>query len=252
MVGGWGNERFSGAYFVGGNNNYMRLMHGFLVATNEKTELVPGIATDWRISSDGLTTTVTIRKGVKFHDGTELTAEDVLWSWRHMWSTEALAYATGIGAQAQGRIWDKAELTGPDKVSLTHKIKNPAFITAELAEAGPSMYNIQPKRATLHDAAVEAAFDKNPIGTGAMKHVRRVPASVMELERFDDYYYQPKNGLPEDRRVRFKSLDLRLVPEEATRVAAIRAGEADMAPVTLGSKKQVEAGGAGWCLAGRG
>jgi peptide/nickel transport system substrate-binding protein len=154
-----------------------------------------------------------------------------------------LAYTTGIGSQANARIWDKAELTGPDKVSITHKVKNPALITADLAEAGPSHYAILPKRATLHDVALEAAFDKNPIGTGPLKLTRRVPASVMEFERFDDFYHQPKNGLPEDRRVKFKSLDLRQVPEEATRVAAVRAGEADVAPVSLGSKKQVEAGG---------
>ena len=71
MIAGWGNERFDSAFYVGENNNYMRLVHAHPITTNEKTELVPGIATDWRISSDGLTTTVTIRKGVKFHDGTD-------------------------------------------------------------------------------------------------------------------------------------------------------------------------------------
>jgi peptide/nickel transport system substrate-binding protein len=64
----------------------------------------------------------------------------------------------------------------------------------------------------------------------------------MGFERFDDDYYQPKYGLPEDRRVNFTSLDLHLVPEEATRVAAMRAGETDIAPVSLASKEQVEKG----------
>jgi peptide/nickel transport system substrate-binding protein len=65
----------------------------------------------------------------------------------------------------------------------------------------------------------------------------------MKFERFDDFYYQPKNGFPEDKRVNFQSLDLFLVPEEATRVAALRAGEADIVPASLATKKQVEAGG---------
>jgi peptide/nickel transport system substrate-binding protein len=65
----------------------------------------------------------------------------------------------------------------------------------------------------------------------------------MEFERFEDFYYQPKNGLPEDQQVKVKSCTLRLVPEEATRVAAIRAGEADIAPASPATKEQLEAGG---------
>jgi peptide/nickel transport system substrate-binding protein len=76
-----------------------------------------------------------------------------------------------------------------------------------------------------------------------MKLVNHIQAEVMEFERFDDYYYQPDNGLPEDRRVKFWALDLRLVPEEATRVAAIRSGEADIAPASLATRDQIEAGG---------
>jgi peptide/nickel transport system substrate-binding protein len=88
----------------------------------------------------------------------------------------------------------------------------------------------------VHDEEKLAAYDRNPIGAGIMKLVRHVPSEVMQFERFDDYF------LPEGR-VAFKSLDLRLVPEEATRVAALRAGETDIAPVSLATKKQVEAGG---------
>jgi ABC-type transport system substrate-binding protein len=76
-----------------------------------------------------------------------------------------------------------------------------------------------------------------------MRLVGHVPASVMKFERFDDYYYRPDNGFPEDKRVTFQSLDMYLVPEEATRVAALRAGEADIVPTSLASKEQVEAGG---------
>jgi len=76
-----------------------------------------------------------------------------------------------------------------------------------------------------------------------MRLVKQIPAELMAFERFDDYYHQPKTGLPQDRRVKFKSLDLRLVPEEATRVAAIRAGEADIAPASLATRKQIESGG---------
>jgi peptide/nickel transport system substrate-binding protein len=76
-----------------------------------------------------------------------------------------------------------------------------------------------------------------------MKLIDQVPAEVMNFERFDDFYYQPANGLPEDRRVKFQFLDLRLVPEESTRVSALRAGQADIVPASLNTRSQVEAGG---------
>jgi peptide/nickel transport system substrate-binding protein len=119
-----------------------------------------------------------------------------------------------------------------------------SFPVGMLAEAGPNAIgHILPKRDTLHNEAEEAAYDRNPIGAGPLKLTGHVPAEVMEFERFEDFYYQPKNGLPEDRRVKIQSWALRLVPEEATRVAAIRAGEADIAPASLATREQVEAGG---------
>jgi ABC-type transport system substrate-binding protein len=80
MVGGWGSANFDYTYDVGGSNNYLRFFSAFLVETNEKTELIPGIASEWGVSPDGKTWTVTVRDGVKFHDGTPVTAEDVLWT----------------------------------------------------------------------------------------------------------------------------------------------------------------------------
>ena len=65
----------------------------------------------------------------------------------------------------------------------------------------------------------------------------------MVFERFDDYYHQPDMGFSNDKRLQFKMLDFRLAKEEATRIAAIRAGEADMGRVSLGGRDQIEAGG---------
>jgi ABC-type transport system substrate-binding protein len=64
MVGDLANERFDNV-FVGGTpglKNYSQLVHGFLIDSNEKRELVPGIASQWGLSPDGLTWTFTIRK----------------------------------------------------------------------------------------------------------------------------------------------------------------------------------------------
>jgi peptide/nickel transport system substrate-binding protein len=239
MVAEWGNERFDNAFAVGRTRNYAAMVHAHIISGNEKKEMVPGIASNWSFSTDGLTLTLTIREGVKFHDGSDLTVQDVLWSLQHYFDPQALEYAR---QKTIPRAMDKIELSGPNEVALTTK-----FPVAELAinvsQAGNAWYPAMPERTKLHDPEAEAAYDRNPIGAGPMRLAKHVQAAVMSFERFDDFYYQPENGFPEDKRVNFQLLDLFLVPEEATRVAALRAGEADMAVITEESRPQVEAGG---------
>jgi peptide/nickel transport system substrate-binding protein len=246
MMGGWGNERFTANYGVGAGSSYGRIHAGAIIVTNEKAELLPGIASRWEISPDGKTFTFTIRDGGKFHDGQAITAEDVWWTWMHFWGKDASGSAqeraTSSTAQGVARLTERIELTAHNQVSHTFQNVDAGW-PARISEAGPNWWGVVPRRPKVHDSVQEAAYDENPIGSGVGKLVKHVPADLMAFERFDDYYYQPKNGLPEDRRLKFKFLDLRLVPEEATRVAAIRAGEADIAPVTMATRKQVEAGG---------
>lgn len=243
MVSALGNERFDRTFSTGADKNHGRLLSALLIETNENTELIPGIATEWGISEDGLAWDFTIRDGVKYHDGTDMTPQDVHWSLDHQFGPEAFEYVVSSTHVAYSRLMERIELTGPNKVSVRFSQVDTSF-PAYISAAGPAWMSIMPQRDQLRDEVVEAAFEKNPIGTGPMKFVRHVPAEVIEWERFDDYYFQPENGLYEDRRVNFTSLDLRAVPEEATRVAALRAGEADIAPVSLQAKEQVNAGGA--------
>ncbi len=247
MIAGWGNERFTYNYAVGGGNNFARFLQGILIATNVKTELIPGIASKWEVSPDGKIWTFTIREGGKFHDGSAITTQDVWWTFMHYWgkdeSGSAVERATQSSAQALARTVGSITQPQPNQVAINFTQANAGFAGAYVSEAAGNWYGVNPKRPKVHDTAQEEAYDKKPISSGPFRMVRHVPAEVMAFERFEDYYYQTKNGLPEDRRPKFKSLDLRLVPEEATRVAAIRAGDADIAPASLATKKQVEAGG---------
>jgi peptide/nickel transport system substrate-binding protein len=244
MMGDLGPERFSEHYVVGnpGSGSYMRIVGGFLISDNDKKEMVPGIASQWGLSDDGLTWTFTIREGVKFHDGSDLTAEDVFWTLQHYWSPGTIDYSNSSTKARTARVMDRIELSGPDEVSVitTEPVTPFAF---EHTEAANSHNYIMPKRPELFSREADVAYDQNPIGAGPMMLVKHARASVMGFERFDDFYFHPGNGLPEDKRVNFKSLEMFVVPEEATRVAAIRAGEADIAPASVQAKEQVEAGG---------
>jgi peptide/nickel transport system substrate-binding protein len=167
-----------------------------------------------------------------------------LWSLRHTFGPQAKEYATSSVSISYSNIIDRIEQTGPDEVSMTFQVPAADFVGyVNPGSAGRNNGVVYPKRATLHNEEAEAAYDSNPIGAGILKLVKHIQTESYSLERFEDHYYQPKNGLPTDKRVQFSLYDLMLVPEEATRVAALRTGQADIGDVSLGARKQVEDGG---------
>ena len=247
LTGSFGTERFDSTYGNTGPDTG-RQIHGFLVGSDVKDGklvIVPGIATKWEISSDLMTTTFTIREGVKFHDGTDLTVEDVLWSLRHYAGPTAPEYSLASLSLRYGKKMEKIELgPGPDQVSLTATVPMPEFATyGSKGAGGNALTRVLPKRDQLHDEAAALAYDKNPIGSGLIKLVEHLPGEAMIFERFDDYYHQPANGFSNDKRLNFRTMDFRVAKEEATRIAAIRAGQADIGRVSLGGRDQIEAGG---------
>jgi len=243
MVGSLDNERFDRAFLSGpGGDNYGRIIGGFLISTNEKTELLPGIAEEWGLSGDGLTWTLTIREGVKFHDGSELTPEDVQWTLQQYFGPQAVEYNLNSTAVTLSRSVGSIELSGPNEIRFVTQ-KPVADFASYVSETGSGWWHMMPARDAFGDTDDTRAYDANPVGAGIMRLTGHTSAQVMNFERFDDFYYQPANGFPEDKRVKFQLLDMFLVPEEATRVAALRSGEADIIPTSLPTKDQVEAGG---------
>ena len=244
MVGDLATERFDIGYVGGspGGANYGRVVHGMLISQNANTEMLPGIAEAWELSADGLTTTFTIREGAKFHDGSEITPEDVLWTLQNSFGPGAHELRTADStAAAISRLMDTIELSG-NNVSVTTKQPLVSF-SGNVSEIGDKWYGMMPARDELYDDDAALAYDQNPIAAGPMSLVDHERASVMRFERFDDFYYQPANGFSEDKRVKFQSLDMFLVQEESTRVAALRTGEADIVPASLAVREQIEKDG---------
>ena len=239
LMTGFGNERFDPAFSSSSSHDYGRLIHAHLISSDLEggsRVLIPGILTKWELSSDGLTWDLTVREGVKWHDGQDLTTEDVLWNLQRLLGPEAEEFSQSSKSNAMAKIITNMEQTGPNQIAVTSEVPIPDF-PINYSEAESSWFGVVlPKRAAFHDVEAEAAYDLNPIGAGLMKLNGHVPVDSMTLERFADYY-------AEERSVNFAEMVLRLVPEEATRVAALRAGEADVGPVTIGAQKQIEAGG---------
>ena len=164
---------------------------------------------------------MTIREGVKFHDGTEVTPEDVRWNFQFAMGPEARDYATGGACLTASQITPKIEQTGPNQVSVSRNEPFPGWPDFVSEAFGNWIGTVHPAGlggdpATIHDEATEAAYDKNPIGAGIFKMVKHIASESMEMERFADHYYQPDNGFDKDRRPKFTTLDMRLVPEVAT------------------------------------
>lgn len=160
----------------------IKLIHASLLETNEDLELIPLVAKDLpEISEDGLTYTYTLNEGVLFHDGEELTAEDVKFTYD---------------------IFINPDYTGPragdfDTLESVEVI-DPYTVAFHLSEVDASFdtrssYGILPEH-ILGDVPVAELEDyreyniDNPIGAGPFKFVDYVAGQYLEVEANEDYF----------------------------------------------------------------
>jgi len=194
-----------------GNTRYNYLfnsnMFEGLLVRNDQAELVPGIAQSYTVSPDGLTYTFTLRKGVKFHDGSTLTAEDVKFSLER-----AINPATKNPLLAYVRSIASVDILDADRVALTLKEKDAIFLK-KLTFAGWIV-----PRAYLQQAG-EDGFARRPIGTGPFRFVSRAINERIEMQANEQHWgWVPK----------VRTLVLRTVPEDAVRLGMLQTGEADI------------------------
>jgi peptide/nickel transport system substrate-binding protein len=185
-------------------------------------DLVPALATEvptadnGLISEDGLTYTFPIREGVTFHDGTDLTAEDVKYSW-----DRAMEMALPEGAA--GLLADSiAETTVVDDVTFEVTVNQPSasFLRSVVTAMVASVVS---QDAVEENGGVTAGepnefMATNMVGTGPYQFVAWNRNENMQFEVFEDYWGEPAK------------LDLRveITPDPDVRVLGLRAGEFDM------------------------
>ena len=174
------------------------------------TEVEPGLAERWEVSPDGKVVTFYLRKGVKFHDGTELDAEVVKYS-----IDRALRLADDPSWLISEFI-EKVEVV--DKYTVKFYLKQP--FAPFLSVAAFTVYApVSPKAV---EEVGDEGFDKAPVGTGPFKVVEWKEGEYVILERFEDYW--DKSRMPKAKRIVIKFF------KDATSLRmAIETGEIDIA-----------------------
>lgn len=194
-----------GGLFTGPTINMFEGLVGF----NWKGEIVNRLCTSYEISDDGLTYTFHLRKGVKFHNGDPVTAEDIKYSVKRQRDPTTKAK----WGKYLAKIKDM-EIVDPDTIRFRLSGID-AFLINKLAWVCTG--GVVPKK-VLEKRGL-AWFNRNPVGTGPYKFVSMVTGEKLVMEANEDYWGE----VPA-----VKTIEWRIIPENASRVAAFKAGELDI------------------------
>jgi peptide/nickel transport system substrate-binding protein len=203
----WQETPFSKGYFT--------LLYDFLVGANADgaVSTANGAAEKWEVSPDGMTWTFWLRKGITFHDGTELSAEDVKWSLEMVTKPDSIA---AFAARLRTAI-KEIEVADPHKLIIrTHQPD--LWLAQDLSMAAGYEGTILPKR--YFEQVGADGFAAKAIGSGPYKWVKGLAGSYIQLEAVDKHWAE---GVP-----KYKRLTYSVVPEENTRIAMIQTGEAEI------------------------
>lgn len=180
-------------------------IHNSLVAYDTDYNMYPDLAESVDVAPDGMQYTFKLHQGVKFHDGSELTAADVKYTidyYRDPANAATIQSGyTGIGSvETPDDYTVVVNMETVNAASLVNWATNPIV------------------NAKHHQEVGDATYSTSPIGTGPFKLKEWKASEYTELEAFDDYF----KGRPEVDVIRME-----VVPEDAVRKAALDTGDAD-------------------------
>ena len=181
-------------------------LHDAIVKPMPGQALAPSLAESWSAAEDGLSYEFVLRQGTKFHNGDPVTAEDVKYSFERYRGT------------ARDLMKDRVAAIETSDRHVRFKLKQPwpDFLTFYGSASGAGW--IVPK--AYVEKVGDEGFKKAPVGAGPYKFVSFNPGIELVLEAFDQYWRRP----PSVKRLVFK-----VIPDETTRLAALKRGEVDIA-----------------------
>lgn len=205
-----------------------------LVTYGDNFDIIPMLAEDYDVSDDGLTYTFHLRHGVKFHNGEEMTAKEVEWSWNRLAGDASESHCKNYFNGENGAEVVSAKAVNDDTFVITLERPYAVFLATMARFDCGSM-------AVLHPDSVNADGSWNkPIGTGPYVMGEHLPGRYVELNRFPDYASrdEPVNGLGGGKHAEVDTLHFDIVSEGAVAKTALQAGDLDL--VTLDAMAAAE------------
>jgi len=209
----FGNERWLPQLYPGAEDVVLKpMMENLLHRDLKSGELTPLLAERWEVLEGGKAWRFYLRKGVRFHSGQELTAEDVKFTFA------AIAREGSANSLApEFRLIKSIDVEDPYTITCRFAKPFVAFgnkVTQGLFGSAAFIHS----KARIESAGEEAA-ERHPVGTGPWKFVEHVRGDRIVYEAVEKHW----RAVPQ-----FKRLVFLKVPEPATRMAMLRAGSADV------------------------
>jgi peptide/nickel transport system substrate-binding protein len=175
-----------------------------LLRTDATGQLVPWLATDYKLDAAAKSITLSIRKGVKFHDGTDLNAEAVKWNLDKSVAAKAMGTQQIKSVDLVDDYTVRVTLSTWDNTVISYFAYNPGLMIS------PSAY----------DKNGEEWAIKNPVGTGPFKFVSKVTDVKTIFKKFDGYWQKGKPYVD--------GIEWAPIPEAVPRQLALRTSEIDI------------------------
>src|SRR6266481_2784299 len=191
-----------------------------LFSLDRDNKPIPMLAESYTVSKDGLTYTFKLRQGVKFHNGKEMTSDDVVASLTR-WGKQSI-YGKALFAQV-------AELRAVDPATVQMQLKEKSAIVL-ISLAVPNNFGAIYPKEIAEKFAPEVKVTEY-VGTGPYKLAEWKPDQYIRMVRFDDYKSRNEkpNGYGGGKTAWLDEIRWVPVPEVATRVAQVETGELDFA-----------------------
>ena len=204
---------------VAGGKAAMRFIYDDLVGLDDENNLSAdwGLISSWEITPDGRQWTFNLKEGILFHNGDEFVADDMTFTINKWMEPES------VGSYKERLTAFVESMEAPDPYTWIVNTGSPdIWLHWDLTDAQGALG--MPVPAAYYQSVGDEEFAKNPIGTGPFSFAEQRIGDFMALSAVEDHW---REGPPTVATVRLEK-----VPEESTRIAALKTGEADIITVS--------------------